>query len=221
MKILLIEDDELIAQGIVSALSNDDTQVIHCPAAQPGLQLIHSPEQRPDLVILDLGLPDKDGMDVLGEINHPHHQTNHLPVLVLTARDTLAEKVRGLDRGADDYLTKPFELEELQARIRMLARRFKLTSHPCLKIGQVTLDTASYTVTVSGQTHPLPRREFALLQTLMENPGRIFSREHLIDRMYNWDEEVSSNSVDVHIHNLRKKVGTDFIRSIRGVGWLV
>ncbi len=221
MNILLIEDDDLLARGIQSALADDNCSVTVATLARQALQIIRNPESRPDLVILDLGLPDMDGVDLLQLIKGKQSDTATLPVLVLTARDTIGDKVLGLDSGADDYLTKPFDVEELQARLRVLERRLKPVSSDIMTVGSVSLDTTRYSVSVGNKTYSLPRREFALLRTLMNSPGRVFSREQLIDQMYEWDEEVTSNSVDVHIHNIRKKTGSDFIRSIRGVGWLV
>lgn len=221
MNILLIEDDDLLARGIQSALADDHCSVTLATLARQALQIIRTPESRPDLVILDLGLPDMDGVDLLHLIKGQQSDTATLPVLVLTARDTIGDKVLGLDSGADDYLTKPFDVEELQARLRVLERRLKPVSSDIITVGSVSLDTTRYSVSAGSKTYSLPRREFSLLRTLMNSPGRVFSREQLIDQMYEWDEEVSSNSVDVHIHNIRKKTGPDFIRSIRGVGWLV
>ena len=221
MNILLIEDDDLLAQGVQSALTDDKWSVSLASRAHQALQIIHNQETRPDLIILDLGLPDMDGVDLLHRIKGMQSDGIALPVLVLTARGSIGDKVLGLDSGADDYLTKPFDVEELQARLRVLERRFNPIAIETIRVGSVILDTSRYSLTVGTETYILPRREFALLRTLMESPGRVFSREQLIDRMYEWDEEISSNSVDVHIHNLRKKTGADFIRSIRGVGWLV
>ncbi|WP_419832328.1 response regulator [Endozoicomonas atrinae] len=221
MNILLIEDDDLLAQGVQSALMDDKWSVSLASRAHQALQIIRNQETRPDLIILDLGLPDMDGVDLLHRIKGMQHDGITPPVLVLTARDSISDKVRGLDSGADDYLTKPFDVEELRARLRVLERRIHPIAIETIRVGPVVLDTSRYSLMIDTETYTLPRREFALLRTLMESPGRVFSREQLIDRMYEWDEEISSNSVDVHIHNLRKKTGADFIRSIRGVGWLV
>lgn len=221
MNILLIEDNDLLALGVQSALADESWSVTTVTRARQALEIIRKPDSRPDLIILDLGLPDMDGVDLLHLIKGKQSDTATLPVLVLTARDTIGDKVLGLDSGADDYLTKPFDVEELRARLRVLERRLKPISCDTITVGPVSLNTARYSVATGSETYSLPRREFALLRTLMESPGRVFSREQLIDRMYEWDEEVSSNSVDVHIHNIRKKVGSDFIRSIRGVGWLI
>ena len=214
MKVLLIEDDLLLAKGIEVALGRAGYAVEHVSQAGDALRLMSPVEGCPDLVILDLGLPDMDGMELLQVLKQ---QTSHsTPVLILTARDSLSDKVNGLDSGADDYLTKPFELEELLARLRVLERRTGQQGSAAITLGDVTLDTASHTITLADeQAMTLPRREFALLRVLMENPGRIYSREQLIEKMYRWDEEVASNAVDVHLHNIRKKVGPGFIRTIR------
>jgi DNA-binding response OmpR family regulator len=142
-------------------------------------------------------------------------------VMVLTARDTTADKVTGLDRGADDYLAKPFEMSELLARLRALERRVSAVRSSEITLGPVVLDMLTHQVTVDGRPVELPRREFMLLKLLMENPGRILSRESLESRLYGWGEEVSSNSVEVHIHHLRKKIAPEFIKTVRGVGYTV
>ncbi len=144
-----------------------------------------------------------------------------MPVLILTARDSIDDKVAGLDHGADDYLTKPFDMDELFARLRVIERRLGTSSTAVVAIGEVELDTAGLTVTVSGQTMALSRREWAVLKALMENAGRVLSREQLESKLYEWGEEVQSNAVEVHIHHLRKKLPDDFIRTIRGVGYTV
>ncbi|WP_067515522.1 response regulator [Endozoicomonas ascidiicola] len=221
MNILLIEDDDLLARGIQNALADVHNSISLATRGRQAIQLIRDPATCPDIIILDLGLPDMDGMDLLRQIKTHQKTSTKIPVLVLTARDRVEDKVLGLDEGADDYLTKPFEVEELMARLRVLERRSKPVLDENIAIGNITLNTASYTISKDGENFSLPRREFSILLTLMENPGRVFSREQLIDRVYEWDEEVCSNSLDVHIHNIRKKTGSDFIRSIRGVGWLV
>ena len=222
MKVLVVEDDFVLARGIQLALKKAGYVVEHEPMALPALNLIENIMTRPDLIVLDLGLPDMDGLELLKQIKQKDSQKSPLPVLILTARDSLSDKVTGLDIGGDDYLTKPFELDELLARLRVLERRFRNAGSAVITLGKVSLDTASYTMIFNGiDEYTLPRREFSLLRVLMENPGCIYSREQLIAKMYRWDEEVASNAVDVHLHSLRKKVGSDFIRTVRGVGWLV
>ncbi len=222
MKVLLIEDDTLLARGIEIALAKEGYAVEHVTLAADAIALMHQPDTRPDLVILDLGLPDMDGLALLQTLKKQCSNSTPLPVLILTARDSVSDKVAGLDTGGDDYLTKPFELDELLARLRVLERRLGHAVSAVIELGPVSLDTHSHKLTLAnGEATALPRREFALLRVLMENPGRIYSREQLINKLYSWNEEVVSNAVDVHIHNLRKKTGPAFIRTIRGVGWLI
>jgi two-component system OmpR family response regulator len=216
MQILLVEDDLSLADGLQSALKREGFAVNHVSSGRQALQACSA--DAPAIVILDLGLPDMDGLAVLRQLRSGAHQPL---VLVLTARDTTADKVAGLDRGADDYMAKPFETPELLARLRALERRISAARTSLIAIGSVTLDTATHRVTVDGNEIELPRREFMLLKTLMENPGRIQSRQGLEAKLYSWGEEVSSNSIEVHIHHLRKKIAPDFIRTIRGVGYTV
>jgi DNA-binding response OmpR family regulator len=216
MQILLVEDDLSLADGLQRALRREGFTVNHVDRGKTALLAIET--QPPDLVILDLGLPDMGGLDVLRDIRRS--AANPL-VMVLTARDTTADKVTGLDRGADDYLAKPFEMSELLARLRALERRVSAVRSSEITLGPVVLDTLTHQVTVDGRPVELPRREFMLLKLLMENPGRILSRESLESRLYGWGEEVSSNSVEVHIHHLRKKIAPEFIKTVRGVGYTV
>ncbi|MGY0218357.1 response regulator [Endozoicomonadaceae bacterium StTr2] len=221
MKVLLIEDDELLAKGIQAALVREGYAVDHVARASEALAMVRQKDAAPDLVILDLGLPDMDGLELLPKLRRKDHD-KPLPVLILTARDGINDKVAGLDSGGDDYLTKPFEVAELLARLRVLERRAGYGETAVIQLGKISLDTASHRMQVSGGDEvELPRREFALLRVLMESPGRIYSREQLNSKLYSWDDEVASNAVDVHLHNLRKKTGSDFIRTVRGVGWLV
>jgi DNA-binding response OmpR family regulator len=216
MQILLVEDDLLLAEGLQHALKREGFTVNHVDRGRAALLAIDT--EPPDIVILDLGLPDMDGLDVLRDIRKS--EDNPL-VMVLTARDTTADKVMGLDRGADDYLAKPFEMPELLARLRALERRVSAVRSSEITLGPVVLDTLTHQVTVDGRPVDLPRREFMLLKLLMENPGRILSRESLETKLYGWGEEVSSNSVEVHIHHLRKKIAPEFIKTVRGVGYTV
>ena len=171
-----------------------------------------------DLVVLDLGLPKMPGITVLQNLRERGDTT---PVLILTARESIDDRVKGLDSGADDYLTKPFDLDELCARLRALQRRFSSRADPLLIHNNITLDPAAHTVTFNGEPLNVSRREFALLQKLLENAGRVLSREHLTQSLYGWGEDVDSNALEVHIHNLRKKFGQEFIHTIRGIGYMI
>ena len=174
--------------------------------------------ERFDLVLLDLGLPHRDGMDVLQTLRARGDRT---PVIVLTARDALASRVRGLDAGADDYIVKPFELDELLARIRAVVRRHAGRAEPVLTVENVTLDPAAREVRRDGVPLALSAREYAVLEALMLRPGAILSRAQLEDRLYGWGEELESNAISVYVHQLRRKLGEGFIHTVRGVGYYV
>jgi two-component system, OmpR family, response regulator QseB len=163
-------------------------------------------------------LPKKDGLDVLKTLRRGG---NRMPVLVLTARDSVGDRIKGLDGGADDYLVKPFDLDELSARIRALLRRQAGRAEPVMQCGEVTLNPATHEVSHRGRPLALSAREFAVLEALLDRPGAVLSREQLEEKLYGWDEEVESNAVEVYIHALRKKLGQDFIKNIRGVGYMV
>lgn len=169
-----------------------------------------------ELVLLDLGLPRKSGLGVLMTLRQ---KGNTAPVLILSACDAIEDRIAGLDAGADDYVTKPFDLDELAARIRALQRRGSGRAEPLLTRGDLVLDPATHRVTQGGQELALSQREFALLHALAERPGAVLSRVQIEQRLYGWGEEVESNAVEVHIHNLRKKLGSDWIRNLRGVGY--
>jgi DNA-binding response OmpR family regulator len=171
-----------------------------------------------DLIILDLGLPGIPGRQVLSSLRKEGHD---IPVLILTARDTVDERVEGLDAGADDYMTKPFDLDELSARVRALLRRRSGRAAPMLIHGDIILDPAAHSVTSKGEPVSLSHREFSLLQLLLERAGRVLSRQHFEESLYGWDEEIESNTIEVHIHHLRKKLGPDLIRTVRGVGYTI
>src|SRR5262249_19146110 len=171
-----------------------------------------------DLLLLDLGLPRKDGLHVLQSLRARHEA---LPVLIITARDAVSDRVQGLDAGADDYLVKPFDLDELAARIRALLRRKSGRTAPEVEHLGVSLNPATHRVTHNGRDVSLSPKEFALLQLLLERPGNVLSRGQIEERLYGWGEEVESNAVEVHIHGLRRKLGTDFIVNVRGVGYRV
>ncbi len=169
-----------------------------------------------ELVLLDLGLPRKSGLGVLMTLRQ---KGNTAPVLILSACDAIEDRIAGLDAGADDYVTKPFDLDELAARIRALQRRGSGRAEPLLTRGDLVLDPATHRVTKGGHELALSQREFALLHALAERPGAVLSRVQIEQRLYGWGEEVESNAVEVHIHNLRKKLGSDWIRNLRGVGY--
>ena len=171
-----------------------------------------------DAVLLDIGLPKKTGLELLANWRK---QKNGVPVLIITARDAVSDRIRGLDAGADDYLVKPFDLDELAARLRALLRRHSGRATPIIEHGALTLDPATHEVTLAGALVSLSAREFALLHSLLENPGVPLSRAQLEDRLYGWQEEIGSNAVEVHIHSLRRKLGNDWLRNVRGVGYLV
>lgn len=216
MQILLVEDDQALADSLTEALRREGFTTNHVASGRAAI--LAAETDTPDLVILDLGLPDMDGLDVLKQLQK---SKTPLLVLVLTARNTTEDKVSGLNRGADDYLAKPFEMSELLARLRALERRTALNQATGITIGPVTLDTVNCTASLDGKVIDLARREFMLLKALMENPGRVLSRNKLESSLYSWGEELASNSIDVHIHHLRKKISTDFIRTIRGIGYTI
>jgi len=174
--------------------------------------------ERYDLVLLDLGLPSRDGLEVLRTLRARKDRT---PVLIVTARDAVKDRVRGLDAGADDYLVKPFDLDELTARMRSLLRRSAGRAEPLIKHLGVALDPATREVTLHDKPVEVSARELAVLQALLERPGAVLSRAQLEERLYGWGEEIGSNAVEVYVHGLRRKLGADFIRTVRGVGYMV
>lgn len=216
MRLLLAEDDPMIGKSVQLGLKREGYAV---DWVQDGiaaeLALAHDVYE---LVLLDLGLPRKDGLAVLSNLRA---KKNSLPVLILTARDAVADRVKGLDAGADDYLIKPFDLDELTARIRALVRRRGGRAEPVIEHGGLRVNPVSHEVTLNGAPVSLSAREFALLSALLERPGTPLSRKQLEDRIYGWGEEVESNAVEVHIHALRRKLGPDWIRNVRGVGYLL
>lgn len=216
MRILLVEDDELLGSGIARHLELDGHAV---DWIKNGSEVDAYLQAQPySVVILDLGLPGKPGLEVLQAMRREHNPT---PVLILTARDTSADKVQGLDSGADDYLVKPFDIDELNARLRALARRHAGRAEAVIRHGDITLDPAAHTVQRGGRHIELSPREFTILQRLLEHPGRVVSRAALEECLYSWDQEVDSNTVQVHIHHIRKKLGAEVIRTVRGVGYVI
>lgn len=216
MRILVVEDDHHIGSALQRALRADRHAVdwvLDGRSAESALQ-----QGEYDLALLDLGLPRKDGIEVLKAVRA---RRNRVPVLVLTARDTPADLVRGLDSGADDYLVKPFDLDVLLARIRALARRSAGRAEPLIAHLGVMLDPVTREVTREGTPVVLGAKEFALLEALLSRPGAVLSRAQLEEKLYGWGEEIESNAVEVHVHGLRRKLGAHFIRNIRGVGYMV
>lgn len=216
MRILVVEDDPLLGRGTQAGLEQAGFAadwVRDGVAADAALAAT-----RFHAVVLDLGLPRLSGLELLARRRARGDRT---PVLILTARDALEDRVQGLDAGADDYLVKPFRLEELAARLRALVRRAHGEAAPVLAVAEVTLDPGARTVTWRGAPVELPAREFEVLHELMLNAGRVLTREHLQERVYPWGEEVGSNAIDVHIHHLRRKLAPGLIRTIRGVGYLL
>jgi two-component system response regulator QseB len=216
MRVLLAEDDPMIGASVRQGLSQDGFTVDWVEdgrAAELALaDGVH------DALLLDLGLPKRAGLEVLGAMRR---RGDARPVLILTARDAIADRVAGLDAGADDYMVKPFELDELAARLRALLRRSSGRAVPVLTHGEVELDPAAHEVRRNGEPVVLSAREFALLEALLARPGAILSRVQLEEKLYGWTDPVESNAVEVHIHALRRKLGADFIRNVRGVGWMV
>jgi two-component system OmpR family response regulator len=216
VRFLLIEDDAMIGAGLVQALRDAGTSVDWVQDGTDGELAIEMGNYA--LILLDLNLPGKSGLDILSSLRRRTLQT---PVLILTARDATQDRVEGLDLGADDYLVKPFEISELLARARAVLRRHRGRAVSTIGNGRVSLDLASHEAACGGTRAVLPAREFALLHALLEHPGRILTRAQIEERIYGWGEEVESNAVDVLIYSLRKKLGKDVIRNLRGAGWLV
>ena len=216
MRVLLVEDDVMIADALEQALKDAAYAVDRVADGQSAIAAFAG--QSYDLVLLDLGLPKKDGVEVLRAVRA---RGDPVPVLVITARDGLEHRVTGLDAGADDYVLKPFEMAELLARMRAVLRRKGGSAGPVLSNGSLALDPATREASVNDEQVRLSAREFALLQALLLRPGAILSRSELEDRLYGWGDEVESNAVEFLIHSLRKKLGRDAIRNVRGLGWMV
>ncbi len=216
MRILVVEDDALLGDGIQAGLRQQGFGV---DWVRDGAAAVHAIESEPfAAVVLDLGLPRRSGLDVL---RHLRQEKNAVPVLILTARDTVQDRITGLDAGADDYLVKPFDLGELSARLRALIRRASGSPAAILSVGALSLDPAARTVSYRNEPKSLSAREFDLLQVFMANAGRVLSREQLAASLYAWGEEIESNAIDVHLHHLRKKLSPDIVQTLRGVGYLM
>ncbi len=216
MRILLVEDDVMIGKGICAVLKMAHFTVNW---VQDGIEAEHALElETYSLLLLDLGLPRKNGLEILKSLRG---RGNTIPVLILTARDAVGERIQGLNSGADDYLVKPFDLDELIARMRALLRRNFGQESNVITYGEITIDTIKHDVRLSGDLINLSAKEFTIFYALMENPGAVLSRDKLEEKLYGWDDEISSNTIQVYIHNLRKKIGGDIIQNVRGVGYRI
>jgi two-component system response regulator QseB len=216
MRVLLVEDDRMIAQGLQTALRQDGYAVDWMGDGRAADAALHN--ARFDLVLLDLGLPERDGLSVLRELRRRGDAT---PVIILTARDDTQDRIDGLDAGADDYIVKPFDLDEVAARMRSVLRRANGRADPTIRVGDISLDPATHLVARAGVAVQLSAHEYAVLEALLQRPGAILSRTQLEDRLYGWDAPVESNAIEVYIHSLRRKLGSDSIRTLRGVGYFV
>lgn len=216
MRLLLVEDDTMIGEAVRTGLRKQGLAVDWTQDGSAAKAALST--ETFDLVLLDLGLPKIDGLQVLKWLRGTG---STVPVLILTARDSVNDRIKGLDAGADDYIVKPFDFEELAARVRAVLRRRSGRAENIVEHLGVTLNAASHEVTCNGEPVNLSHREFALLEALLERPGQVLSRAQLEERLYGWGEEVESNAVEVHIHNLRKKLSADYIQNVRGVGYKV
>jgi len=215
MRILLVEDDPQIGSAIASAL--DDAGMAADWVTDGNAALASVEAGAFELMLLDIGLPKKDGLSVLKQTRQ---KSNGIPIIMITARDAVEDRIAGLDLGADDYLVKPFLIEELMARIRAVARRRSGNAEPQLNSGDITIDPASKTATFDGEALELTAKEYRLLHSLLLTPGRIYSREELEEKVYGWEEEVNSNAIEFLIHSLRKKTHKSAIKNVRGLGWM-
>ena len=216
MRILLVEDDKLLGDGVQAGLTQTGFSVDWVRDGVAAALALQTGEF--SAVVLDLGLPRMSGLEVLRRLRG---SGDKVPVLILTARDTVDDRIRGLDSGADDYLVKPFDLHELAARLRALVRRSRGEASPLLRVGEVELDPAACRASLRGSPVELSGREFTLLHELMLNAGRVLSREKLAEHLYAWGEEVESNALEVHVHHLRRKLAPEFIQTVRGVGYMI
>jgi len=216
MRVLLIEDDAMIAQGLQTALRQGGFAVDWMRDGKSAAAALQASAF--DVVLLDLGLPDRDGIDVLSELRRRGDAT---PVIILTARDEVQHRIAGLDAGADDYIVKPFDLDEVTARMRSVLRRAAGRGDPSIQHGELRLDPVARTVERNQVPVNLSAHEFAVLEALLQRPGAVLSRAQLEDRLYGWEEQIGSNAIEVYIHGLRRKLGSDAIRTLRGVGYFV
>lgn len=216
MKLLLVEDDKDLAEAIYQGLQQFNCNVFH---ENNGLQAFKiTRDYKFDAIILDLGLPGMSGIEFLANLRKSNNLT---PIIILTARDSIDDCVQALNLGADDYMTKPFDLNELIARLRALTRRVQNNDASFIHFNNIVLNLDAHTVQINSEDVYLPRREYALLRKFLENPGKVLTRDALMHSIYNWDDEVDSNTLEVHIHNLRKKLTPNLIRTIRGIGYIL
>lgn len=216
MRVLLVEDDALLGDGIRAGLAQAGFAVDWAKDGREAELAVTA--QAYDAVVLDLGLPRLPGLDVL---RRARASKNQVPILILTARDTVGDRIAGLDAGADDYLVKPFDLGELQARLRALVRRANSQLESVMTHGALRLDSVGHSVTFEGQPVELSAREFAILQELLLNAGRVLSKARLEEKLYGWGEEIESNTIEVFVHHLRRKLSPQLIRTVRGVGYMI
>ncbi len=216
MRVLLVEDDHLIGKAVEQALRDAAYAVDWVQDGASAVAAAGTEEYA--LILLDLGLPKKDGIEVMRELRRKKHS---VPIIIVTARDAIEDRINGLDHGADDYLVKPFSMSELQARIRAVIRRNHGVADATMHSSVLMLDPATHEVTRDARTEALSSREYALLHALMLRPGKILSRDELEEQIYGWNEEVASNAIEFIIHGLRKKIGKDAIKNVRGLGWMV
>ena len=216
MRALLVEDDEMIGRGLVEALGDVGITLDWVKSGIDGEAAIADPSYA--VALLDLMLPERDGMEILKSLRQKRTQ---ILIIIISARDTVEDRLAGLDHGADDYLVKPFDTRELISRIHALLRRKAGQPTSKIECGEIEIDLNSHEATFRGKTQSLPQKEFTLLHTLVENPGMIWPKHRLEERIYGWNQEVESNTVEVLIHYLRKRFGRDIIKNVRGVGWKV
>lgn len=216
MRVLLVEDDRMIGEALLQALRRQTYAADWVRDGEMALAALAAESY--DLVLLDLGLPRRDGLAVLRSLRG---MGSHIPVLVITARDAVADRVAGLDAGADDYVLKPFDTEEMLARMRALIRRSAGRAEPLYSHGGVSLDPATREASLHGQPVSLSSREWAVLEPMLLRPGVVFSRKQLEEKLYGWKQDISSNAVEVYVHGLRRKLGSDIVQTVRGLGYVV
>jgi DNA-binding response OmpR family regulator len=216
MRVLLVEDDRMIAKGLETALRQEGYAVDAMGDGRSAAEALRT--SRFDLVLLDLGLPQRDGIEVLRELRTRGDST---PVIIVTARDDVRNRIEGLDAGADDYIIKPFDLDEVSARMRSVLRRAAGRGDPCIKHRGISLNPVTHAVERAGVAVLLSAHEFSVLEALLQRPGAVLSRAQLEDRLYGWSGQIESNAIEVYIHGLRRKLGSDAIRTLRGVGYFV